>query len=147
MSDHRDLTLPDRHPYEIYLTLFVLATSLPSALGITPLAPSIRGVLDPWVGRTWVIILSISAGLVLIGISWRRPRGSNRVSVTGVLIEQVGLVAIAMGSAIYTYSAFHLAGLAALTQVGYVAGYGIASASLALRIQKVIRGLRVEADL
>lgn len=135
----RPLTMPDRHPYEIYLTAAILAGSLPAALGFVEPPASVRHQLSHSEARFWSITLCFGAACVLIGVLWPRPRKPNMMSVTGLLIEQVGLVILAVGSFFYGPAAFIYGGAASLIPAVFIAGFGFASASLAFRIWRILQ--------
>ena len=101
--------LTDRHPFEVYLITFAFVSSAPGALGVTGIPPSINALLPGWSGRAWVIGLTVGCGLVLAGLAWKRPP-FPRVSVTGLLLERLGLIVVGISSLFYAVAAWRLTG-------------------------------------
>jgi len=129
--------LSDRHPYEIYLLVWVLVATLPAALGLTEVPGTIAHMLDPWAARVWAVGLTMGALIALIGLGWRRPP-FPKLSVTGLVLEQVGLVTLGATTLFYTFAAAINVGTGALPVLGVVLGVGTASFAQAAKIQRVL---------
>lgn len=99
-----------RHPAQVFLISLCLLTSLPTLLGQVPAPSSINAVLPHWMRIAWSAYLCVGSLIVLIGMFWSKR-------VTGMIVEQSGLVAVAGGSFLYA--------LAILITVGFARGGGI----------------------
>ena len=130
--------LTDRHPFEVYLISFAFVSSAPGALGFTGIPPSIAALLPGWSGRAWVVGLSLGCGLVLAGLMWKRPP-FPRVSVTGLLLERLGLIIVGISTLFYAAAAWRLTGAAALIPIGIILGFGLACFIQARRISRVLK--------
>ena len=141
MSPRRSWSLSDRHPFEIYLLVWAFVSSLPAAIGLTPLPPTILRSVDPWQGRTWVVSLTLGCLVALIGLGWRRRSTATgfRLSVTGLVLEQVGLVTVAAATVFYAGAASLRGGPGALPLAGIILGFGTACAAQAWKIQRVLK--------
>ena len=133
--------LSDRHPFEIYLLLWTAVTSVPPAFGATPVPTSIAGALEGPAARAWAIVLCIGACLALVGLAWKRPPWPD-VSVTGLLLEQIGLLLLAFGSLFYVYAIFHVTGLSGLVGAGIILAFGLACGTQAFKIWSTLRNLK-----
>ena len=90
------------------------------------------------VGRAWVIGLTLGCGLVLVGLAWKRPP-FPKVSVTGLLLEQFGLIIVGISTLFYAVAAWRFTGWAALVPIGIVLAFGLASFAQARRIRRVLK--------
>jgi len=133
--------LSDRHPYEVYLLTWALITSTPGALGFATVPGSLRGQLPEWAARTWAVTLMVGAATALVGLAWRRPK-ATRLSVTGLSLEQIGLVTTGCATVFYSAAALLAAGLTAIVPVGVTLAFGLASFAQALKIERVLRAVR-----
>lgn len=131
--------ISDRHPFELYLLVLSLIASLPAALGAAPAPASIRIQLDPNLARVWAASLALGSFLALLGLAWRRPKVG--LSVTGLLLEQVGLVTVGAATIYYCAVAIATVGWSTLAPIGTVLAFGLASFAQAEKIQLVIYAL------
>ena len=102
------LRLSDRHPFEVYLLALALFTSVLGAAGITPPPASVRVALNPIAGRVWALALAIGCVVALVGIAWHRPKVG--LTVTGLILEQVGLFIVSAATIYYCCIAFYVTG-------------------------------------
>jgi hypothetical protein len=135
--------LSDRHPFEVYLLVLALMSSVPASLGLTPAPATIRVQLDPNMARLWAISLTVGAATALVGLSWKRPKFG--LSVTGLTLEQVGLTFVGAATIFYSACAFKAAGLPAIIPIGTVAAFGAASFRQAWKIHRLLIALQEEA--
>jgi len=131
--------ISDRHPFELYLLVLSLMSSLPAAIGAAPAPASIRIQLDPGLARVWACSLALGALVALLGLAWKRPKVG--LSITALLLEQVGLVITGVATIYYAIVALSTIGASALTPVGTVLAFGLASFAQAEKIQLVIYAL------
>lgn len=129
--------LNDRHPFEVYLLLALLVSAAPAAFGFAQVPQSVEGLVSPIVGRLWVITLWAGCFVALLGLAWKRPP-FPRVSVTGLLLEQVGLTIAGSASILYGAIIVQSAGVRGLISAGAVAAFGLASLAQAIKIRYVL---------
>ena len=129
--------LSDRHPFEVYLLLALLVSAAPAAFGFAQVPQSVEGLVPPVVGRLWAIALWAGCLVAVIGLVWRRPP-FPRVSVTGLLLEQVGLTLAGTASILYGAIIVQSAGVRGLISAGAVAAFGAASLAQALKIRFIL---------
>lgn len=132
--------LGDRNPYELYLLVLAALSSTPAALGLARPPASVRIQLDPISGQIWAAALALGSLIALIGLVWRRPHVG--LSVTGLLLEQVGLVIAGVATVFYCMMAFATVGWDAAPPVGTVLAFGLASFAQAEKIENVIWALK-----
>lgn len=133
--------LSDRHPFEVYLLVWASVTSLPAALGLTPVSIVLREQAGQGVGRIWSCALALGCLIALLGLGWRRPvRGC--LSVTGLTLEQIGLITVAGSTIFYSAAALLRSGFSSLAVVGVILGVGTASIAQAWKIQRVLKALQ-----
>jgi hypothetical protein len=133
----------DRHPFEVYLLVWALVSTAPSALGLAPLSQVIEDSIGPTLGRLWAVGLSLGCAVALTGLAWHRP-SPRTLSVTGLIWEQVGLVAVSGATIFYAVAALLRSGLTSLAIVGVILGYGTASAVQAWKLQKLLNALHLQ---
>lgn len=133
--------LNDRHPFELYLLSWALVGALPAALGFTPAPGSVQGQMPEWAARAWAVSLALGAATALAGLAWPRSR-ATRVSITGLALEQVGLVTTGCATVFYSAAAILGVGVSVLTPVGVTLAFGLASFAQAWKIERALRALR-----
>lgn len=133
-----------RHPFEVFLLILSIISGLPVALGnVTP--GSVSAALSPWAQRTWGAGLTLGAIVCLLGILMTRPNPrAVTVSITGMVIEQVGLVMVGGACMVYVAALIGYVGLDALVPASIVLAYG---ASCLWRWHQIQRLLILERDL
>jgi hypothetical protein len=132
--------LGDRHPFEVYMLGWAFIATAPSALGLTPLSVTVQETSGPVAGRMWAVGLTVGSLIALIGLAWHRP-AKGKLSVTGLVLEQIGLVTVASATIFYSAAAFIRSGTSALPIIGVVLGVGTASAVQAWKVQRVLKAL------
>lgn len=130
-----------RNPFEIYLLLLAIVTSAPSMLGVAPTPSSIEFQLGIY-ARVWSFFLFAGCAVALVGIFWPRPRHQERYSVTGLGLEQTGLVSVAGATIYYSVAIIAVIGSTGLITAGIVLAFGLASGVQALRIHRWMKKLR-----
>lgn len=126
-----------RHPFQVFTLLLAVASGVPLLLGDA--APgTVEATLSPAAVTFWGVSLVAGAGTTLAGMLWPRR-------ITGMALEQVGLVAIGTASAIYTVCIFSFWGIRGVTAAAYVMGFATASFWRWGQIQQVMGLLRTLA--
>lgn len=138
MTPYRtDPKMSGRHPFEIYMLLLVVITSLPVFFGAAPEPGSIEAELPTWAVFGWQTILAVGSVTSLVGIFWR-----NRA--TGLILEQLGLAFVGVASVIYAASVWAAAGIPAGIPGGIILGFGMACLIRWRDIQKTIDAVAAE---
>lgn len=140
-----------RYPFEVYLLALAAFTSAPGALGKPKTSPgAIESLLEPWQVRFWTVSLCLGAILALSGIFWSVKNAKSQM--TGLILEQVGLIICGFAGVIYVICIWTEIGNSGLVASGIVLGFAVAAfaqarmihqaMSLAVSIEK-IRGRRL----
>lgn len=129
--------LNDRHPYEVYLLTLAFLSSLPTAAGVTSPPNSITSQLPGWPARLWAYAVLIGAATALVGLAWKRPR-FPLVTVTGLLLEQVGIVILGAACTVYAVAVMFTGGTNALFAGSLTLAFGLASFAQARKIKRVL---------
>lgn len=93
----------DRRPTAVCYKAFLGICSIPTALGFLPLPGSLADGPDVY-GRTAAIAICFGCAISLLGLLWPiRSKGRHCLdqNLTGITIEQVGLVFISVGCGLY----------------------------------------------
>lgn len=111
-----------RHP----LIVFLLSLCFISGAGIAFGAPA-PGSVEEQMTRAgvygWAFFLAAGAGTVLVGLALQ---ANHQRLVVGVLLEQVGVVALGFAAIIYSAAAFATVGLQGLLPAGITFTFGVA---------------------
>lgn len=119
-------------------TIFVLALLLVSGVGILAAGvepESVNALVAPWMALTWAILLTVGAGVTLLGVLWRSP-------TDGLLIETVGRVVLAPAAAAYAVAVVVAAGVGAATVAGLLVALAASSAWRVRQIRAQLRHMR-----
>lgn len=114
--------------------VFILALSVFSGLATLAIkaAPeSLNSVLPYWSVVLWSILLTGGSAITLIGMAFQ--------SLNGIILEQVGSVAIAATTIFYSVVAFWVVGDSALQSVGLILTWGLACGLRWAQLQALIR--------
>ena len=133
--------LSDRHPFEIYLLTWAFLVSLPGALGFDALPSSVGAQMPHLAARLWAVSLTVGALVALVGLAWRRPP-FPLVSVTGLLLERIGLFIVGYAAAFYSVAVLFYVGAQGLVPAGIVLGFGLACAAQALKIGRILATMK-----
>ena len=119
-------------------TIYVLALLLVSGVGILAAGvepESVNALVKPWMALTWAILLTVGAGVTLLGVLWRSP-------TDGLLIETVGRVVLAPAATAYAVAVVVAAGVGAATVAGLLLALAASSAWRVRQIRAQIRDMR-----
>lgn len=130
MSPWRQPLLSGRHPFEVFLLCMCAGSGIPLAFG-APRPGSINDVLPEALAVGWGLALAIGSVVALTGIWWR-----NRVS--GIILEQIGLVSVGWAAIIYGVAVVIFAGWAAAFPATFVLGFGVACLVRWRQLQKIL---------
>lgn len=128
-----------RHPLQVFILVLCLISSIPTLFGALP-APSSLEALEPLVlVRAWAGLLFFGSVLAFLGIYWR-----NRV--TGIIIEQVGFIWLALAAFTYASALIIVVGFrqGAAIPIGIILSFAISAAWRAVQLQNDIRALKYE---
>lgn len=142
-----------RHPFELFVLFLGLVVGSPLLWG-APTPGSTTELLGPVWARAWAWILVTGCLVALMGVWWTwwswLSRWLFRLDLrtsTGLLIEQVGLVAVGVGTLIYAVGVVTADGeTGRFIPAGLVAGLGLACWWRAGQIQRWVHAtIRAQA--
>lgn len=117
----QSVTSESRHSFEIYGLCLCFVFGIPLTFGgATP--GSIAEVLSPLQRDIWGIMLCLGAMVALVGIAWKDR-------VTGIILEQIGLMAVGCSTILYALVILYVAGPSGYLSAGIVGSYGLACIS------------------
>jgi hypothetical protein len=131
---YRNLRL--RYPYEIFLLLWCILVGTPAALGVETSASASRQ-MNPLEIRLWSVSMVIGSILALTGIFWSRRNAKSQV--TGLVLEEVGLILVGFAALVYAAVIFKSTGKAGLFAGGIVAGFSTASFAQAYMLWRAVQ--------
>ena len=128
-----------RHPFEVFLLLLSILSGLPIMVAGT--APdAVTDALNDTAARVWGGGLAVGAVIALLGIFLTRPHPrSTKVSVVGLVTEQVGLVMVAGACMVYTAAVLVQVWPAGFYSAAVVFCYGMSCLWRWLQIQRLMR--------
>lgn len=124
-----------RHPFEIFLLIACVAAGIPLLFGAPP-PTSISASLPDWARLVWAAFLGGGAVVALVGMSWPRKTG------TGIILEQIGLVAVGNACLFYAACVLVLVGHSGAFPAGINGAFGIACIWRYVQIELAIRAAR-----
>ena len=132
-------SLSTRHPHEVVLLGACLVTALPILAGVAPPPGSVTAAMTHASTLTWAGGIAVGALIAFAGIFWPRPKCPTKLTVTGLLLEQVGLVISGVSCLFYVAAVLWVIGWAGLFPCALPAGFAVANFILARRIQRLLR--------
>lgn len=127
-----------RHPFELFTLGLCAFVGLPLLVGEAR-PGSISALLPPWAGDVWGAMLVVGALVALLGIYWR-----NRV--TGIVLEQIGLMSVGLGALFYTLVVVIQNGVPALYATIFVGGFGTSCLWRYFQLARFLKTLRKAAS-
>jgi hypothetical protein len=99
-----------RNSFELYLLFLGLITGAPLLWGAPP-PMSAAALLNPVQLKVWAFLLVGGCAVALVGVWWtwwawlaRFSPGIRPSLATGLLLEQVGMVSVSVGTLIFAYA-------------------------------------------
>ena len=133
-----------RNPFELFVLGFSILVGAPLLWGAPP-PGSTTELLGPTLAHVWAWILVVGCATALLGVFWPGAFRCPRATGTGLLIEQVGLVAVGVGDLLYAIAVVVILG--PLVPAGIVGGFGLACWWRAWLIQRWVRAaIREQQD-
>lgn len=123
-------------PRAVFILALCVVSGAPLILGAVE-PGSLEELLNPIVIRLWGIALVLGALVTLAGMSWRR-------SMMGVLLEQIGSVAVGGASLFYAAAILLEAGWSGLVAAGIVTGWGLSCLFRWYQLERLIRDTESE---
>jgi hypothetical protein len=122
-----------KHPFELFILVLGLISGGPLLFGkIRP--GSTEELLNPVMLQIWAWMLVTGCAVALVGALWRWQ------VTTGLLLEQLGLVAVGAGVVIYTASLLY-AGTGRFLSAAIIGGFGLACLWRVWQIQRWVRAV------
>jgi hypothetical protein len=120
--------------------VFILALSVFSgltaiALGAAP--DTLNALLPAWGVTAWAIMLTLGSAVTLVGMAFQ--------TVVGILVEQIGSVAVGVATIFYAVLGFWILGWDALQVVGIVLAWGLACFVRWIQLQALIHAGEAQA--
>lgn len=125
-----------RYPYEVFLLLWCLVVAAPAALGAKT-SGAAQQQMSALEIRLWSVSLMVGSALALAGIFWSRRNAKSQI--TGLLLEEVGLIIVGFGAAIYGIMIWKATGSGALFALGIVFGFSTASFAQAIMLYRSVQ--------
>jgi len=119
-----------RHPFEIFILVVCVAVGVPILFGNPP-PPSVDALMPVWTRLVWAVLVAGGAATALIGIGL-----PNRLA--GVLVEQVGLVGVGVGTVVYSVCSFLYNDLDLALPASIIMAFGVACLWRWLQLERLI---------
>lgn len=136
-----------RNPFELFVLGFSLIVGFPLLWGGAPAPGSTTALLGPDLALVWAAILVIGCLIALVGVWWtwwawlgRWMESFVPRAGTGLLTEQVGLVAVGVGDVIYAVAVLNASPSRAIG-AAIVGGFGLACWCRAWQIHRWVRAV------
>lgn len=149
------ITPARENDFEIFVLVLGVLAGYPLLFG-APVPGSTTELLGPVRARVWAWLLVGGCAIALTGAYWtwwgwisRWIRRWQPRTLMGLMIEQVGLVAMGGSSIVYAYGVASVANFEDLSRYiagALVLGMGLAGLRRARRIRRWIRGLEQAVD-
>lgn len=120
-------------PRAVFLLVLSVFTGL-TALAVDAAPQTLNSVLPHWAVLLWGILLVVGSVVTLVGMAYQ--------SVNGVVLEQIGSVAVGVTTVYYSILALWVAGVDAAQPVGIILAWGVACLIRWVQLQALLR----EAD-
>lgn len=104
-------------PRAVFILLLSVFSGL-TALALSAAPDTLERALPEWAVTTWSIVLLTGSATTLIGMMFQ--------TVSGIITEQIGSVAVGATTIMYGILALNYAGINALQSIGVIIAWGIA---------------------
>ncbi len=118
-------------PRAVFILLLCIVSGMPLVFGVVQ-PGSFEELLPAWIIRLWGVSLVIGCLVTLIGMSWQK-------SLVGLLMEQVGSVAVGSVSLFYATAVLIVAQKDGLTAAGFIVAWAISCFYRYWQIEHIIR--------
>ena len=123
---------PSRHPFQLFILTLCLITGVPVLVGNAPAPGSLEDAMPDFVFLGWNIALVAGSAVALVGSMVQKNR------VTGILLEQWGLVAVGMAAIVYGILIPFVAHWGGAISASIIFGFGVACLWRWWQLQKYI---------
>lgn len=124
-----------RHTSHVFLLGLCVFSSLPTLFGRAKAPGSIEATLPFTYVVVWAIILTSGAIVSLVGVYWRHR-------LTGLLIEQFGMLFVSVATLYYTGILVSITRLDGLQNSAIIFGFGVACAIRYRQIQRYFKQVK-----
>lgn len=124
-----------RHTSHVFLLALCVFSSLPTLFGQAKAPGSIEATLPFPLVVAWAMLLTAGAIVSLTGVYWRHR-------LTGLLIEQMGMLFVSVATLYYTGILVSITKIDGLQNSAIVFGFGVACAIRYRQIQKYFNGVK-----
>lgn len=125
------VTSESRHSFELYGLGLCVAFGFPLIFGnATP--GSIAATLSPLQQDIWGVMLCLGATIAIVGIAWKDR-------VTGIILEQIGLMAVGCSTILYALVILYATGSSGYLSAGIIGSFGLACISRWRRLGKALK--------
>jgi len=128
-----------RHPMDpraVFVLGLCLVTGVPLLFGASP--EDMDRLLPTWAVLVWALSLSVGAGVTLWGMTLR--------SLNGVVLEQIGSVAVGAATIFWSVVVIMTVGFAGIPSAAIVLGWGAANFLRWGQLQAIIAKAKREGD-
>lgn len=126
---------PSHHVFELVFLGVAVAVAIPLVVGAVPAPSSTASFLEPGLLVVWGWMLLLGSGTALVGLLW-----AGRL-ISGLVLEQVGLIILSGAVILYVYGAYDTGSSAVIVPVSLVGGFGLACAIRAWQLRQDMRDL------
>jgi hypothetical protein len=130
-----DQQLSGRHPFQLLMLGLVLVTGIPTVFGAAPRPGSINEQLPAWLAFGWALTITVFAAMSLLGVYWRDR-------ATGLIMEQLGLGIVGLGTGVYIVCAVVTVGTFPIS-LGITTGFSVACLWRYFQLRRIIKTVRV----
>lgn len=119
-----------RHPFEIFMLVVCVVVGLPILFGNPP-PPSVDALMPLWARIIWSVLVAGGALTALIGVALPQR-------LAGVFVEQVGLVAVGVGTVVYALCSFVYNDIQLALPAAMILAFGVACLWRWVQLERLI---------